>query len=1032
MISLRAYHLLEDAWTDGVADWCRAASGFVLGGGQAWMVTTSDGQANWIKRRLLCEGISLFGVQFLDAGALRRELCLRQGITPPVIGRHALELLLRLHALTHENTHPELAAAARHPGACLAALDDFAAAGWLGDGPELFAEVLPAALQGWLPRLRATGSWVPSVDQELVQAMAHARPAKAAPLAVCVFGWDAAAWPTFDLLVAAARLADQAEIYTPFPRGTSEAVQQHWLSALEESLQVSFEPSETSAFVSAQAALASRLEGTDLAGGPDAATPAAPELLAGHDTGDMATLACDFVARWLAARPVGKAGRNAADGGQRLVLLCPVRDVSSVGVVKALAAAGIAVEDEVGEQPEPSLSIQIQRALIAYHQGEADLQALLALIELLNEYAAVRDDGGTEPGVLSRVFPLDPVETRRALHGAFADAQHHSARVLSETASLGRAAVAQPLRELIDHLGAWPEKLSWRDILRRWEQCLNGLALTTEVLEPLWSQLAELPIAEEVPPAAFFQFLSGILAGVPPRRAAEGMNRFARVVVTSLEGAMGQTWGGALFLDSNEGAWPIYPGENPFLDDAARARLNARRASMAEETGRAPHRGYLLTAADRAQLEHFRFLEILENCTGPLAFAGVARDPAEPSKELYANEWALRCLVESGQAPGESETLLDRWRHAVRRTRHHAAPLAARDMTHLQEIYARRRDPATEFDAYFLNFSALTAPDELPWTDAWSGRDLETAWNRPATFALQQIFGAEPWRDEGGDLNRRENWVVGRLVHHWLRASLNASQEPRRVTADDWQRALGGGLERARAATEAVLRLTLGAKTDAGTTAGLPFWWRSTLSRAEWAAQRCLETLAETAQGPGPDGTPGGARWLCLERTFRVDLKTAQGPLRLRARCDAVLLDRPEFAGASGQLIDLRTGATPMLGAPTAAQIEAGQGLGLGTLLLMGIAEGLRAEATQAGVIYPDGSNVAQWTVENVPTLAPAVESLAERQRSLVFGQKNTFTGGHSREDSEELPLATTPVASAILAAKATLTRQRGGRPGGE
>lgn len=763
MISLRAYHLLEDAWTDGVADWCRAASGFVLGGGQAWMVTTSDGQANWIKRRLLCEGISLFGVQFLDAGALRRELCRRQGITPPAIGRHALELLLRLHALTHENIHPELAAAARHPGACLAALDDYAAARWLDDGPELFAELLPAALQGWLPLLRATGSWVPHVDQKLVRALAHARPAKAAPLAVCVFGWDAAAWPTFDLLVAAAKIATQAEIYTPFPRGTSEAVQQHWLDALEDSLEVSFEPCDPSTFVSAQAALASRLEGTDLSGGPDTATPGAPELLAGHDTGDMATLACDFVARWLTARPAGRSGRNAADGGQRLVLLCPARDVSSVGVVKALAAAGIAVEDEVGEQPEPSLSIQIQRALIAYHQGEADIQALLALIELLNEHAAVREDTDTESNVLSRVFPLDPVEVRRALHGAFADAQHHSARVLAATPGLARAPVARSVRELIDHLGAWPEKLPWRDILRRWEQGLNGLALTTEVLEPLWSQLAELPIAEEVPPAAFFQFLSGILAGVPPRRAAEGMNRFARVVVTSLEGAMGQTWGGALFLDSNEGAWPIYPGENPFLDDGARARLNARRASVAGETGRAPDRGYLLTAADRAQLEHFRFLEILENCTGPLAFAGVARDPAEPSKELYANEWALRCLVESGQAPGEGETLLDRWRHAVRRTRHHATPLAARDMTHLREIYARRRDPAAEFDAYFLNFSTLTAPDELPWTDAWSGRDLETAWNRPATFALQQIFGAEPWRDEGGSLNRRENWVVGRF-----------------------------------------------------------------------------------------------------------------------------------------------------------------------------------------------------------------------------------------------------------------------------
>ncbi len=1017
MISLHAYGLLEDAWTSGVADWCRAASGFVLGGGQAWMVTTSDGQANWIKRRLLCEGISLFGVQFLDARTLRRELCLRQGITPPAIGRNALELLLRLFALTHEDAHPELAAVARHPKACLAALDDFAAAGWLDDGPGLFAEMLPAALHDWLPLLRATGSWVPDVDRRPGQSVA------AAPLAVCVFGWDAASWPLFDLLVAAARTAGQADIYAPYPRGTSEAIQQHWLDALEATLETTFEPCGASGFVSAQSALASRLEGSDLAGSPDADPAAAPELLAGHDTGDMTTLVCDFVARWLAARPVGKAGRNAADSGQRLVLLCPSRDVSSVGVVKTLAAAGIAVEDEVGEQPEPSLSIQIQRAVIAYHQDEADIQALLALVELLNEHAAVAEPAPAS--MLARVFPLDPVEVRRALYGAFADLQHHSVRVLGESASLGRTSVARPLRELIDHLGGWPEKLPWREILRRWEQCLEGFSLTTEVLEPLWSQLAELPIDEEVPPAAFYQFLSGILAGVPPRRAAEGMNRFARVVVTSLEGAMGQTWGGALFLDSNEGAWPIYPGENPFLDDAARARLNARRAALAEEAGRAPARGYLLTAADHAQLEHFRFLEILENCTGPLAFAGVARDPGEPSKELYANEWALRCLVESGQAPGEGEKLLDRWREAVRRTHHVTAPLAAKDASHLREVFARRRDPEAAFDAYFFNFSALTSPDELPWTDAWSGRDLETAWNRPATFALQQIFGAEPWRDQGESLSRRENWVVGRLVHQWLRVALNATQEPRRMMAEDWQRALTVGLARARAGSETALRRSPvgGAEPDAVTE--LPFWWRSTLSRAEWAARRCLETLAETAQTPGPDGLPA-ARWLCLERTFRVDLKTANGPLKLRARCDAILLDGPDFAGAGGQLIDIRTGAASAVGAPTAAQLEGGRGLGLGALLRMGIAEGLQAETTQAGVIHPDGANVAQWTVENALALEPAIEQLAAQQRSLVFGQKSALSGGHSRDDSEELPLATTPVSSAVLAAKAALA------PGGE
>ena len=226
---------------------------------------------------------------------------------------------------------------------------------------------------------------------------------------------------------------------------------------------------------------------------------------------------------------------------------------------------------------------------------------------------------------------------------------------------------------MIAHLDHWPEKLAWTDALARWERCLAGFGLATDALEPLWSQLHKLPLAEPLPSTAFFQYLSGVLGATPARRAPEGAHRFARVVVTTLEGAIGQVWGGAVFLDSLEGDWPLYPAENPFLDDAERARLNARRSeSNLDDDGQA--RGHLLTSSELAQLEHFRFLEVLENCTGPLAFAGAVRDPAEPNKELYPNEWALRCFVESRQGAAEEagQRLLDRWRQAVQAVKRRA------------------------------------------------------------------------------------------------------------------------------------------------------------------------------------------------------------------------------------------------------------------------------------------------------------------------------------------------------------------------
>ena len=490
-------------------------------------------------------------------------------------------------------------------------------------------------------------------------------------------------------------------------------------------------------------------------------------MLVGVDNNDLGVLVRDFAVRWLAARPLAKE-ENRTGARARLVILCPCRNASAVGVVRALADAGIAVEDELGEVPEPSLAIQIQRAILDYHQDGAGLESLLALVELLNEYTAVWETVGG--GTLRRVFPLDPVEARRALHGAFADVQHHNVRVLTEAAGFLRAEIARPLRDLIAHLGEWPETIRWMAALRRWEECLNGFGLTTEVLEPLWSRLAELQMGEPVPSAAFFQYLGRVLAGgVPAQRAAGAAHRFARVVVTTLEGATGQTWGGVLFLDSNEGAWPIYTPENPFLDDAARGRLNeANGGDEAAATERAQHR--LLTSSDHAQLEHFRFLEVLENCHGPLAFGGVSRDPAELTKEFYPNEWALRCLVEGGHVAAEGEKLMDRWRRATRRTARVLPKLGKRDAAHLHEVFVRRRDPEAGFDEYFFNFDALANRDELPFgEDYWSARDLENAWARPATFALSAMFGVEPWRGRRARVGARR-----RLDDRTARASLAA------------------------------------------------------------------------------------------------------------------------------------------------------------------------------------------------------------------------------------------------------------------
>ena len=303
---------------------------------------------------------------------------------------------------------------ARHPRACLAAIDDLGNAGWL-DRMEDAREVLSPALGQWLPALRSSGAWTPEIDRRLLT-RATESPARHMPLSVCVYGWDAIFWPSFDLLVATLRATENARVYAPLPRGTSEAIQQSWLDALEAATGGDFDVCESSGFPSSQADLVGRLEGTDLAATHPGLSATEPELLVGVDATDQVTLARDFVARWLAARP--RAAEDKGTGSAtRLVILCPCRNASAVGIVRALADANIAIEDELGEIPEPSLSIQIQRAILDYHQDDAGLESLVALIELLNEYTTLWAAVGT--GALRRVFPLDPVETRRALHKRF-------------------------------------------------------------------------------------------------------------------------------------------------------------------------------------------------------------------------------------------------------------------------------------------------------------------------------------------------------------------------------------------------------------------------------------------------------------------------------------------------------------------------------------------------------------------------------------------------------------------------------------
>ena len=168
------------------------------------------------------------------------------------------------------------------------------------------------------------------------------------------------------------------------------------------------------------------------------------------------------------------------------------------------------------------------------------------------------------------------------------------------------------------------------------------------------------------------------------------------------------------------------------------------------------------------------------------------------------------------------------------------------------------------------------------------------------------------------------------------------------------------------------------------------------------------------------DTAPGAAGvWLTQGRRFHADVGTANGPLRLQAHCDLVLSDGPDPAGASCQVIDIRTGSAPASGQQAAGGMEKGQGLDLAALMFLALKEGARPEATRIGVVHPDAVNTGLLTAESRENVLPLIAQLAFQQRSLYFGQRGNPAGPEdSARDGETLPLATVAIDPAVLAGK--------------
>ena len=430
---LQLYRFIEDAWNDSIRDWCKRASQRSLEGWQCWMIVANRGQTRWFKQQSLAEGITSFGLHYLEPHMLRRELCALLGVDAQFPGDETLEFLLKVEALRRSD--PESVSVSRNPTACLHPLSEIASAGWHRDVSAL--KTMPPAAGDFFAVLQKSKSWMPEVDREL---MGHAAKKR---LMCCVVGWDAGSWQQINLFDVTARSSEECEVYVPMPRAQGEKLHHDWVTALESRLNVAIAACKAGGFESGNEGLVERLEGADLnkPGG------ARPEFLIGQEWRDEMQLVRDHILAWL----------DSSEGSGRLAVVVPRRSPSSMQIVRALADAGIELLDETGERQEAPLDTQIQRQMVRYHLLDCDVDALLDLVALLHQRA---------PEAC-----IDPIRARAMLHRRFAEVQSRNARLIVPG--------ADGLRELagiVEKLGRWEDEITWTRARKQWEDCVREFA----------------------------------------------------------------------------------------------------------------------------------------------------------------------------------------------------------------------------------------------------------------------------------------------------------------------------------------------------------------------------------------------------------------------------------------------------------------------------------------------------------------------------------------------------------------------------
>jgi hypothetical protein len=703
MTRIHLYNHVEDAWQASLADWLDRRSLASLDGDETWLVTGSYFQANWIRRMALSRNKSLFGIQVFDRRSLRQHLARACGLPEQFLGREALQVLL-------DTTAAEAALGYTGTGSLLSALDLLGASGALDRlGADAVCEMfdVPEALRPTIKEITSSSYWTSRLDLLLLDGVA---PRKGLHLGL--FGFDPENLRELNLLLAAAKRAEQTDLWTAQPLGKEE-LGFNWISVLERALQT-----EATVCPTGEADRPFEDFLGQWQGGAGARRVAPPEIIIGK--------------RWVEQVDgiVRRVAKALVEQAQSVLVVVQENSPTGNAVVNALISRGIAVADEIKETKSLPRAAESQIALAQFLSRDRTPEDFLRIVQCL-----LRSQDGY------RAF-------REALLRSFEVRQTRSVAVLTTDELRERFPWLPDLEQAVQPL---PERATWNEFSRLWEALLERISTTANTHKgmlapinlpedkPIWRDLGPLLEGRMSTSQLFLQFVIRSLSAQAREPHPESHHRYSKVCVATASKTHATSWDCVILADSVADGWPLAPAPNPLLTDETKIQLRQ-------------HRFLILTASEQRAVQEERYLQLAYSAKRNLVLARHEQD--ENGIELVPNNVST-FSGEFLKAP-------------VTRVRTESVRTQDEATARFAKICANRSDPATPFDDYFLNFKGLNIPAR-----AWHPSELETVLKTPATFAFRLMFDCRREYDRG--FVRSASMTVGSLTHRLLQRGFAGS-----------------------------------------------------------------------------------------------------------------------------------------------------------------------------------------------------------------------------------------------------------------